>query len=132
MFDSYRLLYVCRVSLFIVYVYMQISLKYLIQRFHPIISFFIRFMSIDSSLMFLVLKQFNWSDEEFSNLCLFRVLMNAVGIILMPQLLRLLPCTGGESIFVMIAIIGAGLSSALFAFAHNVQEVYAREFQFFN
>lgn len=87
---------------------------------------FIEFMAMDNSLYFMVLKQFNWSDSEFSLLVQLRVLLSAIGTILLPLLLRCLVPNwpGGESLLVMASIGAYGANYLLMAFAQTKTEFY--------
>ena len=84
---------------------------------------------MDNSLYFMVLKQFNWSDSEFSLLVQLRVLLSAIGTILLPLLLRCLVPNwpGGESLLVMASIGAYGANYLLMAFAQTKTEFYLRE-----
>jgi hypothetical protein len=86
-------------------------------------------MSSDSSLLYLLLKQYNWTDAEFTNLTLVRVLLNSAGTIIIPLLIRRLNWPGAESLLLMAAIAAFGINCGLFAFARTVPQIYAREFK---
>lgn len=86
----------------------------------------IEFISVDSSLMYLVLREYAWTDAQYSRLLLLQVLFNSIGTMLIPQLFRNVRWPGMESLLMIGAVLAQTTFTALMAFVvHTTAWVYA-------